>query len=152
MPARKSVRKRRSLRNPPSKRPSLAEQWDEYDAAVLARYYQFRNELAWAEEGAEWARRDVARGLIPSGLESRSFNPESDAADRWSDAATEVEARDGIGWLGAQIGYVNELERLTGRTFRRFNTVNADERIENWSAPMAQIQKMFKKPRGTRPY
>ena len=143
------TRKRRSVRN--AKRPTLAEQWDAYDAAVIGTYNRNQSELSWVEQGEVWAREFVSKPYAAKEISSRSFNPESDAAESWSDTATEIEARDGIGWLGVQIGFVGELERLTGQMFSRFSTANAADALAKWEMPMQQIQKLFKRPRGARP-
>ena len=149
------ARKRRSLRNPPAKRSTLARQWAEYDAAVLDTYKRNKKELEWVYQGELWARSLAERARhnarIMDEIESRSFNPESDAADMWTDTITDEEASGAVGWRGVQIGYVNELERLTGRTFKRSTTTNAGEWLARWNAPMAQIEKMFERPRGARP-
>lgn len=151
MPARKNVRKRRSLRNPPSKRPSLAEQWDEYDAIVHRIYHEHGQELWWVDEGKGWAQRFVTNAVAMARLDRGKFDPEEYAADRWTDTASEAEARDSIGHMGAMIGFTDELERLTGRKFHRFNTADAADYLKTWNVPMAQIQKSVKKPRGPRP-
>lgn len=83
-------------------------------------------------------------------MDSPSFNPESDATEMWSDAASETEVVDGLGWMGVQVGFVDELEHLTGRKFKRFNTADSAALREKWRMPITQVQKLFKRPRGAR--
>lgn len=148
-----TAHKRRSLRNPPrqsTKRPTLAEQWDAYDAAVIGTMNRNYSEREWVEQGEEWARNFVSKPFAEKMMDSPSFNPESDATEMWSDAASETEVVDGLGWMGVQVGFVDELEHLTGRKFKRFNTADSAALREKWRMPITQVQKLFKRPRGAR--
>ena len=155
MPARKSVRKRRSLRNPPSKRPSLAEQWDQYDAAVARTFRRNIVEMQGVSHGETWAREFVSKPYAAKMMGAASFDPEEQAREMWLDSATEAEVEeDCLGQTGAMVGFVDELERLTGRMFsrdKRLYTTDSAAMRAQWSTPFPQIQKMFKKPRGERP-
>ena len=88
-----TTRKRRSSRNtahPKAKRLTLAEQWDAYDAAVNGTYHNYRGELSWVDQGEVWAREFASKPYAAKMMDSGRFNPESEAAESWSDSATEA--------------------------------------------------------------
>ncbi len=138
------TRKRTSIHNP--KRLTLAEQWDAYDAAVAETYRRNIIQMQWVDQGEKWAREFVSRPYAAKMMSAPSFDPEEEATEWWIEAATEEEVKDSLGFMGVQVGFADELERLTGRKFLRSSTSR-----EQWNIPFHEVQKMFKRPRGARP-
>ena len=105
-------------------------------------------------QGETWAREFVSKPYAAKMMGAASFDPEELPAEMWLDSATEAEVEDSIGRTGVMVGFVDELERLTGRMFsrdKRLYTADSATLRAQWSASWWQIRKMFKKPRGERP-